>query len=209
MLFRLGVVTFVVALLLPTAGVGSDSVPDQRLAQRLVVAPADVPRQWRKLYIPAHPLVQCIEGRRRLTDASARERGLVGTPNSGVWSFATVFASENEATRFYASVLDWAPTCIRRMLRRPRPAYIAAAEVLQIGRYGDRSQGWRLRFRSETRRAFDWAVVRTGRAVLVDVFLVAYFDDRWRDRTSGASASGSIALERTVLRKALERATRN
>jgi len=81
--------------------------------------------------------------------------------------------------------------------------------VLEIGQFGDRARGWRLLFRSGTRRAFDWAAVRTGRAVLVNVFLVAYFDTQWRDRTSIASGSGSIALKRAVLRKALERATRN
>jgi len=87
-LFRLGVVTFV-ALLLPTASVGSDSVSDQRLAQRLVVSSADVPTHWVELDNPGHPLVQCIEGGRRLT-GRVRDRAVLGTPNSAAWSFATV-----------------------------------------------------------------------------------------------------------------------
>ena len=102
-LFRLGVVTFV-ALLLPTASVGSHSVSDHRLAQRLVISSADVPSHWIELDNPGHPLVQCIEGMRHLT-GRVRERAVLGTPNSAVWSFATVFANENEATDFYASVL--------------------------------------------------------------------------------------------------------
>jgi hypothetical protein len=199
------------ALVVSTAAIGATSSSDQRLASSLVVALEDVPNLWTGSNSPAHPLVKCVEAGGPRIDTRARSS--FGSPNSGVWSFAAVFAFERRATRYYRAALDLVPTCVRHFLRSewmPHPAYIAVPERLDVGRYGDRSQGWRIRFRSETRRAYDWIVVKTGRAVLVDVFLVAYFDARWRDRTREATGGmWSITIEQTMLRNALARAARS
>jgi hypothetical protein len=200
-----------VALVMSAATTDARSSSDQRLAEKLVVAKRDVPPTlWSRSANSSHPLFTCIDaGRPR---ARQHADSVFRSVNSAVWSFADVFALEKRATRFYRAAPALVRTCVQQFLRSGfMPQHIGAAQRRDIGRYGDRSQGWRLRFfnSERSRRAFDWVVVRTGRAVLVDVFLVAYLDARWRDRTRDATGGNwGIDLERTVLRNAVARAGR-
>jgi hypothetical protein len=50
----------------------------------------------------------------------------------------------------------------------------------------------------------DWAVVETGRAVLVDVFSIAWYDARWRD--TGVAGGPAVVVERGILTNAIRRA---
>jgi hypothetical protein len=77
-----------------------------------------------------------------------------------------------------------------------------------VGRYGRQSGAWRLRFIDGTlRKSLDWAVVDTGRAVLVDVFSIAWYDARWRDTGAGGALGGpAVVIERRILTNAIHRA---
>ena len=90
----------------------------------------------------------------------------------------------------------------------PAPGHAWDAQPLTVGRYGRRSGALRLRYIDGTlRKSVDWALLDTGRAVLVDVFSIAWYDDQWRDTGAGGAlgASGQ-AIERRILRNATRRA---
>jgi hypothetical protein len=136
-------------------------------------------------------------------------RSTFGSPNSGVFSVALVLQTKAEASRYYAMALAAIPGCVRRSLAGGHPTLLARQQHLALGRYGSQSTSWRLRFRNSdgTRRSVDWVVVKTNRAVLTDVFIVAYFDAHWKDRSELAGVGGpSLTLERRIVVAALVRA---
>jgi hypothetical protein len=174
------------------------AAPDRLLADRLVARAADLPATWGRPTAAWHPLFGCFL---RPRDATARARRTAGSPNSGVWSTATVFAGEAAAERYRRDVAGPLGPCIRRFFGRLHPVGEAGPSPLAFGRFGDRSAAWRIRFwTAETRRSIDIVTVRIGRAVLVEVYLVGYYDERWRD------TAGTLRIERRALRRALARA---
>jgi hypothetical protein len=59
----------------------------------------------------------------------------------------------------------------------------------------------------DIRKSLDWAVVETGRAVLVDVYSIAWYDARWRDAADGGPLGDSaVVVERRILTNAIHRA---
>jgi hypothetical protein len=80
--------------------------------------------------------------------------------------------------------------------------------TLGVGQYGRQSAAWRLRFFDDSlRQSLDWAVVDTGRAVLVEFFSIAWFDARWHDTgTGGGLGAPAVVVERRILTNAIHRA---
>lgn len=199
----------VAAFVAAVAALAPASASNTGLASRLVVAKADVPSHWGRFSTANDGLMHCLDDSR--APSSERAQAIFGTPNSGVWSHAAVLRTEKEAVSVYASASRRIQGCVGGFLRTRQPAAhdLGKRRKLRLGHYGESSQASRLRFwLGPTNRSLDWAIVRTGRAVLVDVFLVAYFDALGRERTTRAgfaSVPESIALERTMLRKALAR----
>ena len=193
------------------AGARSGGTPDQRVAAALVVKRSDVPRSW-----GAGAGASTGRCARRLSGVSVTgsARDSFGTPNWGAWSIAYVFKTRGQARRYHAYVARRMPGCLKRDLQSSQvaPTFFAAVRPLSLPRYGDLSAGWRLRFsyrgqgQSGVRRfRYDWAVVTSGRAVVVDIVLACCLDARWSDH--GQYGGGSVRLLRGMLTNGLARAS--
>lgn len=184
----------------------SSSSSDQRLATALVAARADVPTSWAE-FKPRGPLLQCV-ATSSAGLITAQTRSVLGTPNSGVSSVATVLADRRQARRYYRAALAAIPACVRHSLSTSHPTYVWHVQPLTAGRYGLQSGAWRLRFlRGTSRGSVDWAVVDTGRAVLVDIFMMGAYDAHWKDISAARGLGGSvIGIEQRILTNAARRA---
>lgn len=179
---------------------------DRQLATALVVARGDVPGSWGTW--PLGVLPSCLTDPQGVTVTSRARAGL-GTPNSGVSSFATVLKNPREADRYYRAALAETPRCARDFVATERTSHVSEPQLLTLGRYGARSSEWRLRFRGRdgSRHAFDWAVVAVGRGVLVELFQLGIYDDRWKDISATHGLGGSsLGIETKILRNATRRA---
>jgi len=189
------------ALLAASAGVlatvahTSTGRTDRQLARALVVAKGDaLPSSWTIRGFHNDARGKCMV--RFQSTITARVRDGFGDENSGMWSVATVLKTRAEANRYYDRVAAALPACLRVAARHaPIDAdSVGVARPLSFRRYGDRSAAWRLRATySGNRFHYDWVVVRTGRAVLVDAFVLG--------------APGNVAMEQEIVRRALRRAS--
>jgi hypothetical protein len=183
----------------------SSLTPDQRLADALVVTKADGPTYWMR-FKARGALFECEASP---STATAQSRSAVGGPNTGVDSLASVFPDRRTAHRYYRDALASVPGCVRSWLAVGHPSHVWDAQPLSVGRYGLQSGAWRLRYldRGNLRKSVDWALVDTGRAVIIDVFSIAWYDARWQDTGLGGALSGSaLAIERRILTNATRRA---
>jgi hypothetical protein len=196
-----------VALGAVTTGVvfanAADATPaatGKQLAKALVVTKGDgLPRSWTDQHNRAGWLkdarVKCLA--RPARTITARARAFFANPNSGMWSIAVVLQTRADANRYYRSAAQAIAGCLRKAVRhRPVEAdSVAAARRLSFRRYGDRSAAWRLPVTYRRHHfSYDWVVVQSRRAVLVDLFAVQ--PDR----------SGVVGMEQEILRHALQRA---
>lgn len=196
-------VAVLVAVATGAAGVGvaaADALTrggEGRLARALVAAKQDgLPRSWTISEYNADARGRCLTPSAH--NVAARARAGFGDPNSGMWSVATVLRTRADASRFYRTLRVALPGCLRRAVRHnPVDAdSVARARPLTFGRHGDRSSAWRLRATyGGNAFVYDWVIVQTRRAVLVDLFVL------------GADRRGSVAMEQRIVRRALRRAT--
>jgi hypothetical protein len=182
----------------------------QPLANALVVATGDVPSHWGPWHVRSDPIVACVEASTTPV-FTARARSALGTPNSGIASIATVFASRRQAAGFYAGAVAALPACVKSFLASRQSTKTLGVERLEVRRFGRRFGLWRLRYLTgsprTSRHALDWAVVNTGTAVLVDVFEMGTYDDHWNDVSAARGLGGSVAgIERQALTRAARRA---
>ena len=192
------------AMVFASGAVASSSTPDQRLADALVVRKAEGPTYWIDWKPRGGALFGCAG---RAPAATASSRSAVGGPNTGVDSLARVFPDRRQAHLYYRHALATVARCVRSWVAARHPNRIWDAQPLSLGRYGRQSVAWRLRFINDSRKSLDWAVVDTGRAVLVDVFSIAWYDARWRDTGLGGALGGpAVAIERRMLTNAIHRA---
>jgi hypothetical protein len=188
-----------VLALAAAAGAANPAPADRQLAKALLVGKNDgLPRSWvSHTRDPRHERERCLT--RARGTVMARARALFGGPNSGMWSVATVLKTRTEANRYYGGLVLAIPRCLRQAARHePIDAdSIGVARCISFRRYGDRSAAWRIpaACAGNPRGSFhyDWVVVRTGRAVLVDLFAL------------GADP-GKVAFEQAVVRRAVKRA---
>ena len=169
---------------------------DRELATALVVARGDaLPRNWTIHEFNNDARGKCLMRSRGTVKARARDG--FGSPNDGMWSVATVLKTRREARADYNMLRDAVPACLRRAVRHnPVDAdAVGFARSLSFRRYGDRSAAWRLGVTySGNAYRYDWVLVQTGRAVLVELFVLG------RDRP------GAVAMEQEIVRRALRRA---
>jgi hypothetical protein len=172
---------------------------DEQLAKALVVAKGDgLPRSWTDQHNRGlkDARAKCLA--RPARTITARARAFFADPNSGVWSIAVVLQTRADSNRYYGSAVQAIAGCLRKAVRhRPVDAdAVAAARRLSFRRYGDRSAAWRLpvTYVGNNRFNYDWVVVQSRRAVLVDLFVVQ------------ADRSGVAGMEQEILRRALRRA---
>jgi hypothetical protein len=182
----------------------SSSTPDQRLADALVVRKADGPAYWMDWKPKGGALFGCVAN----APGTAESRSAVGGPNTGVDSLATVFPDRRQAQLYYRHSLAAVARCVRTWLAGGHPNQIWDAQPLTVGRYGSQSGAWRLRYiDGSQRKSLDWALVDTGKAVLIDVFSIAWYDDQWQDTGTGGALGGSaLTVERRILTNATRRA---
>jgi hypothetical protein len=192
----LGAVT--TGTVLTSAGDATPAPTDKQLANALVVAKGDgLPRSWTDQHNRglSDARAKCLA--RPARTITARARAFFADPDSGVWSIAVVQQTRADANRYYGSAVQAIAGCLRKAVRhRPVEAdSVAAARRLSFRRYGDRSAAWRLPVTYAGHRFnYDWVVVQSRRAVLVDLFAVQ--PDR----------SGVVGMEQEILRRALRRA---
>jgi hypothetical protein len=131
----------------------------------------------------------------------------VGGPNTSVDSVAAVFPDRRQASRYYRHALATVPVCVRSWLAAGHPNHVWNSHPLTVGRYGLQSGAWRLRYldRGNQRKSVDWALIDTGRAIVIDVFSIAWYDAHWQDTGLGGALGASA---RTVERRILTNATR-
>ena len=168
---------------------------DRQLARALVVAKGDaLPHEWTIRGFHNDARGMCMVRAQSMT--TARVRDGFGDENSGMWSVATVLKTRAEANRYYERVAAAMPACLRIAVRHsPVDAdSVGVVRWLRFGRYGERSAAWRLPATySGNPFNYDWVVVLTGRAVLVDAFVL------------GADRRGALTMEREAVRSALRR----
>jgi hypothetical protein len=120
---------------------------------------------------------------------------------------ATVFPDSRRAHLYYRHAVATVARCLRSWVVAEYPKHVWDTQALRVGRYGRQSGAWRLRFIDDIRKSLDWAVVETGRAVLVDVFSIAWYDARWRDTgPDGALGARAVVVEGRILTNATHRA---
>jgi hypothetical protein len=200
-------VSAVVGAVLVSAAAGGAATPGQPLADALVVAKSDVPRGWGLWQVGQDPILDCLAMSTPPT-FTAQARFGMGTPNSSVLSIATVFATRSQAARYYRDALAATPACVRAALAARHPSRIWAPQPLARGHYGVRSGAWRIRFITGSfRHGFDWSLLNTGTAVLVDVFDMGAYDTHWQDISATRGLGGTtLCIERRVLANAAHRA---
>lgn len=194
------------ATLVFASGVAANSsTRDQRLADALVVRKADGPAYWIEWKPRGGALFGCAFGG---SAGTAESRSTVGGPNTGVDSLARVFPDRRRAHLYYGHALAAVARCVRTWLADRHPKQIWNAQPLTVGRYGLQSGAWRLRYIDGTqRKSLDWALMDTGRAVLIDVFSIGWYGDRWQDTgLGGALGSSAATVERRILTRATRRA---
>ena len=183
------------AAVVATVDQASAGRTDGQLARALVVAKGDaLPSSWTIRGFHNDARGMCMVRAQSMT--TARVRDGFGDENSGMWSVATVLKTRAQAHRYFERVTAAMPACLRVAVRRsPVDAdSVGFARRLSFGRYGERSAAWRLRATYEGNLFnYDWIVVLTGRAVLVDAFVL------------GAGDRGAVAMEQEILRRALRR----
>src|SRR5437762_2142890 len=94
------ILAVVVSAVLGCSAAAAGKVPDQRLADALLVTSGDVPKFWIRWPTTHDRILNCLAISASAT-FTAQARSSLGTPNSGVVSEATVFASGVEANRYY------------------------------------------------------------------------------------------------------------
>jgi hypothetical protein len=199
MIVRFVAASAAVLVLAAAAGAAKPTPADRQLAKALLVGKNDgLPRSWvSHTRAPRNARERCLT--RARGTITARARAMFGDPNSGVWSVATVLKTATEANRYYEALVPAIPRCLREAARHePIDAdSIGVARRISFRRYGDRSAAWRVpaAYAGNPKGSFryDWVVVRTGRALLVDLF--------------GLGAErGNVAFEQAVVRRAMIRA---
>jgi hypothetical protein len=185
--------------------VASSSTRDQRLADALVVRKADGPAYWLEWKPKGGALFGCVAN---APAGTADSRSAVGGPSTGVDSLATVFPDHRQAHLYYRRVLAAVARCVRTWIAGGHPNYVWDAQPLGVGRYGRQSGAWRLRYiDGAQRKSLDWALVDIGKAVLIDVFSIAWYDNQWQDTGVGGALGGTaLAVERRILTNAARRA---
>jgi hypothetical protein len=193
----LGAVT--IGMVFANAGAATPAATDKELAKALVVAKGDgLPRSWTVQHDRGlkDARAKCLA--RPARTITARARAFFADPNSGVWSIAVVLQTSADANRYYGSAAQAIAGCLRKAVQhRPVEAdSVAATRRLSFRRYGDRSAAWRLpvTYVGNHRFNYDWVIVQSRRAVLVDLFVVL------------ADRSGVVGMEQEVVRRALQRA---
>ena len=91
------------------------------------------------------------------------------------------------------------------------PSYLRlGVQRLNFPRYGVQFGAWRIRFaKGSEHHAFDWAILNTGRADLIDVLVMGIYDEHWKDISGSRGLGGSVlTIERQVLANAIDRARR-
>jgi hypothetical protein len=169
---RRRVVRVVAAVLLLAAAVGA-AYPrgsDSRLAGRLVAVKSDLPPEW-SYWVPFDEtwLSQCLH---RTPAVTAWSFSSLGSPHQGLNSVVSVLTTRAKAEPYYRTAVRAVPGCVRRWWP---DASRGKVRRLAFRHFGTQSGAWRLPFSFDTdyRAIADWVVIRKGRAVLVDVFLLA------------------------------------
>jgi hypothetical protein len=168
---------------------------DDRTARLLAARASDVPAYWGKDYVL--PEAQCVP-----TPAlpSALANSAFGSPHQKLVSVVTVLKTRTQADVLYTSVARRIGACLRRILKR-NVDFVSPAERFRFSGYGQRSTAARVRFsyRQNPRNREDWVVIRSGRAVLVDIAEVCCLNNHWKER------DGSAPLIRRVVANAFRR----
>ncbi len=178
------------------AGASAAASTDRQLARALIVAAGDgLPSSWTIRGFHNDARGKCLTHSR--PTVTARLRDGFSDPNSGMWSAGTVLKTKSDASRYYARLVSALPRCLRATVRHhPVDAnWVGAAKRLGFRAYGEQSAAWRLRASYQGNPFhYDWVVVRTGRAVLVDVFVLE-------------ADGGRVIDEEQIVRHALRRAS--